>query len=113
MDDLKNIKVDVDALLEQAYEAGRRDGMAIAYAEYERVSANVIRNIGSLLTLGVFEEKIKVIKEVRAITGLGLKEAKELVDKNARISGFWSGGVDAELETLREKLHDIRSVLNR
>jgi large subunit ribosomal protein L7/L12 len=25
-------------------------------------------------------EKIKVIKEVRAITGLGLKEAKELVD---------------------------------
>ena len=28
----------------------------------------------------VGSEKIKVIKEVRAITGLGLKEAKELVD---------------------------------
>ena len=27
------------------------------------------------------EKKINVIKEVRAITGLGLKEAKELVDK--------------------------------
>ena len=26
------------------------------------------------------EKKIQVIKEVRAITGLGLKEAKELVD---------------------------------
>jgi len=28
----------------------------------------------------VGEKKIAVIKEVRAITGLGLKEAKELVD---------------------------------
>lgn len=32
----------------------------------------ILKNAGS--------EKIKVIKEVRAITGLGLKEAKELVD---------------------------------
>ena len=30
---------------------------------------------------GVTGNKIAVIKEVRAITGLGLKEAKELVDK--------------------------------
>ena len=29
-------------------------------------------------------EKIKVIKEVRAITGLGLKEAKELVDAGGK-----------------------------
>ncbi|MCK5237229.1 MAG: 50S ribosomal protein L7/L12 [Deltaproteobacteria bacterium] len=29
---------------------------------------------------GVGSEKIKVIKEVRAITGLGLKEAKDLVE---------------------------------
>jgi len=29
---------------------------------------------------GVGEQKLQVIKEVRAITGLGLKEAKELVD---------------------------------
>ncbi|MFT5144607.1 MAG: large subunit ribosomal protein L7/L12 [Rhodothermales bacterium] len=29
---------------------------------------------------GIGPNKIKVIKEVRAITGLGLKEAKELVD---------------------------------
>jgi large subunit ribosomal protein L7/L12 len=29
---------------------------------------------------GAGEKKIQVIKEVRAITGLGLKEAKDLVD---------------------------------
>ncbi|KAL7518923.1 hypothetical protein ACHAWX_003725 [Stephanocyclus meneghinianus] len=33
--------------------------------------------------------KIKVIKEIRAVTGLGLKEAKELVE-GAPVSGLWS-----------------------
>jgi large subunit ribosomal protein L7/L12 len=42
-------------------------------AEEEQTSFNVI-----LETIG--EKKIQVIKEVRAITGLGLKEAKALVD---------------------------------
>ena len=43
--------------------------------EEEKTSFNVI-----LESIG--EKKIQVIKEVRAITGLGLKEAKELVDKS-------------------------------
>ena len=42
-------------------------------AEEEKTSFNVI-----LESAG--QKKIQVIKEVRAITGLGLKEAKELVD---------------------------------
>eukprot|EP01034_Spumella_vulgaris_P042017 gene42017-52082_t len=33
------------------------------------------------LTVVDAKSKIKIIKEVRAITGLGLKEAKELVEK--------------------------------
>ena len=33
-----------------------------------------------LILTGFGDKKIQVIKEVRAITGLGLKEAKELVD---------------------------------
>ncbi len=33
-----------------------------------------------VILAGVGDQKIKVIKEVRAITSLGLKEAKELVD---------------------------------
>ena len=47
-------------------------GEAIA-AEEEQVSFDVV------LT-GFGEKKINVIKEVRAITGLGLKEAKDLVE---------------------------------
>lgn len=34
----------------------------------------------SVILTGVGEKKIQVIKEVRALTGLGLKEAKDLVD---------------------------------
>ena len=34
----------------------------------------------SLFLAGVGDKKINVIKEVRAITGLGLKEAKDLVE---------------------------------
>jgi large subunit ribosomal protein L7/L12 len=42
-------------------------------AEVEKTSFNVIlKEIG--------DKKIQVIKEVRALTGLGLKEAKDLVD---------------------------------
>jgi large subunit ribosomal protein L7/L12 len=42
-------------------------------AAEEKTSFNVILE-------GIGDKKIQVIKEVRAITGLGLKEAKELVD---------------------------------
>lgn len=34
----------------------------------------------SVILAGIGEKKIQVIKEVRALTGLGLKEAKDLVD---------------------------------
>jgi large subunit ribosomal protein L7/L12 len=50
-------------------------------------------------------EKIKVIKEVRAITGLGLKEAKELVDTAPKAI---KEGVDkAEADKLKEQLEKV------
>ena len=46
--------------------------------------------------------KINVIKEVRAITGLGLKEAKELVDAGGKAV---KEGVDkAEADDIKAKL---------
>ena len=48
-------------------------GAAAAEAAAEKTEFNVI-----LAAAG--EKKINVIKEVRAITGLGLKEAKDLVE---------------------------------
>ena len=53
--------------------AGPAAGAAAAEAAPEKTTFDVI------LT-GFGDKKIQVIKEVRALTGLGLKEAKELVD---------------------------------
>ena len=52
--------------------AGPADGAAGGQAE-EKTEFDVV-------LIGFGEKKIAVIKEVRAITGLGLKDAKELVD---------------------------------
>ncbi len=38
----------------------------------------------TVVLAGIGNQKIKVIKEVRAITGLGLKEAKDLVDNSPK-----------------------------
>ena len=45
--------------------------------------------------------KIAVIKEVRAITGLGLKEAKELVDNGGTIK---EAAPKEEADSIKEKL---------
>ncbi|MEQ9503425.1 MAG: 50S ribosomal protein L7/L12 [Deltaproteobacteria bacterium] len=68
-----------------------------AAAAEEQTEFNVIlAEVGS--------EKIKVIKEVRAITGLGLKEAKELVDNAPK--PVKEGVEKAEADELKKKLEE-------
>ncbi|AFO88919.1 50S ribosomal protein L7/L12 [Phaeobacter inhibens] len=69
-------------------------GDAGGAAEEEKTEFDVVlKNAGA--------SKINVIKEVRGITGLGLKEAKELVEAGGKIKE----GVDkAEAEDIKGKL---------
>ncbi|MGZ9808840.1 50S ribosomal protein L7/L12 [Pseudoroseicyclus sp. H15] len=46
-------------------------------------------------------QKINVIKEVRGITGLGLKEAKDLVEAGGKVK---EGAAKAEAEEIKAKL---------
>ena len=62
----------VSAAMPMAMAAGPA-GAAAAVEEEEQTEFDVILKAAG-------EKKINVIKEVRAITGLGLKEAKDLVD---------------------------------
>jgi large subunit ribosomal protein L7/L12 len=56
----------------------------------------------SVLITGVGDKKINVIKEVRAITSLGLKEAKDLVEK---IPGMVKEGIPKqEAEAIAKQL---------
>ena len=50
-------------------------------------------------------EKIKVIKAVREITGLGLKEAKELVDNAPK--AVKEGASKEEAEEMKTKLEEV------
>ena len=66
-----------------------------AAAEEEQVEFDVI-----LLSQG--DKKIQVIKEVRAITSLGLKEAKELVE--AAPKAIKEGVTKEEAEKIKEQI---------
>ncbi|WP_227270947.1 50S ribosomal protein L7/L12 [Roseobacter weihaiensis] len=72
--------------------AGPADGGGAAEEEKSEFDV-VLKNAGA--------SKINVIKEVRGITGLGLKEAKDLVEAGGKIKE----GVDkAEAEEIKGKL---------
>jgi large subunit ribosomal protein L7/L12 len=58
----------------------------------------------SVVLASAGEKKIQVIKEVRAITGLGLKEAKDLVDGAPK--PVKEGISKAEAEEIQKKLVD-------
>ncbi len=61
----------------------------------------VLKEIGS--------QKIPVIKEVRAITGLGLKEAKELVDSAPK--AVKEGISKEEADQIKEKLEAVGATI--
>ena len=72
-------------------------GPAVAEAAEEKTEFDVI-----LKSFG--EKKINVIKEVRALTGLGLKEAKDLVD--AAPKAVKEGLSKEEAEELKGQLEE-------
>ena len=53
----------------------------------------------------VGSEKVKVIKVVREVTGLGLKEAKEVVDNAPKV--IKEGAAKAEAEEIKTKLEEV------
>ena len=71
-------------------------------AEEEQTEFTVVlKEVGS--------EKIKVIKAVREITGLGLKEAKEVVD--GAPSPLKEGIEKAEAEAIKAQLEEVGAVV--
>jgi large subunit ribosomal protein L7/L12 len=74
--------------------AGGGDGAA---AEEEKTSFDVILNAAG-------QQKIQVIKVVRAITGLGLKEAKDLVDSAPK--AVKEGVAQDEADSIKAQLEE-------
>ncbi len=72
-----------------------------AAAEEQSEFTVVLKEVGS--------EKIKVIKVVREITGLGLKEAKEMVD--GAPANIKEGIEKAEADEIKAKLEEVGAVV--
>jgi large subunit ribosomal protein L7/L12 len=64
----------------------------------------------TVMLTAVGDKKIQVIKEVRAITGLGLKEAKDLVESAPAI--VKEGVNKAEAEALKAKLEEAGAIID-
>ncbi|MBD7939222.1 MULTISPECIES: 50S ribosomal protein L7/L12 [Cytobacillus] len=73
-------------------------GAAGGDAAAEKTEFDVILNSAG-------DQKIKVIKVVREITGLGLKEAKEVVDNTPK--AIKEGASKEEAEEIKAKLEEV------
>jgi large subunit ribosomal protein L7/L12 len=84
VDDLSKLTVleaaDLAKMLEEKWGVSAAAAVAVAGPAAGPAAAAEEKTEFSVVLAAAGEKKIEVIKEVRAITGLGLKEAKDLVE---------------------------------
>jgi large subunit ribosomal protein L7/L12 len=84
VEDLSNLTVleaaELSKMLEEKWGVSAAAPVAVAAAAGAAAPAAEEKTEFDVILAAVGEKKIEVIKEVRAITGLGLKEAKDLVE---------------------------------
>ena len=108
-EDLSSLTVleaaDLAKLLEDKWGVSASAPVAVAAAGVAEAapSAEAKTEFNVMLT-AIGEKKINVIKEVRAVTGLGLKEAKDLVE--AAPSMVKEGVPEAEANEIKGKLEE-------
>ena len=107
-DDLSALTVmeaaDLAKLLEDKWGVSAAAPVAVAAAAGGGGEAAEEKTEFDVVLMSAGDKKINVIKEVRAITGLGLKEAKELTEAGGKPV---KEGVDkAEAEELKKKLEE-------
>jgi len=90
-------KFGVTAAAPMAFAAGPAAGGGGAAAEEKTEFAVILASAG--------DKKIEVIKEVRAITGLGLKEAKDLVEGAPK--PLKEGVAKKDAEEMKKKLEAV------
>ncbi len=71
---------DLATLLEEKWGVSAAAPVAVAAGGAGGEAAAEVQDEFDVILIAIGDKKIQVIKEVRSITGLGLKEAKELVE---------------------------------
>ena len=110
VDDLSSLTVleaaELSKMLEEKWGVSAAAPVAVAAAAPGGAAAPVAeeKTEFDVVLAAAGDKKINVIKEVRAITGLGLKEAKDLVE--AAPKAVKEGIAKAEAEDIKKKLED-------
>ncbi len=110
VDDLSSLTVleaaELSKMLEEKWGVSAAAPVAVAAAAPGGAAAPVAeeKTEFDVVLTAAGDKKINVIKEVRAITGLGLKEAKDLVE--AAPKAVKEGIAKAEAEDIKKKLED-------
>src|SRR5271169_1713498 len=90
--------------LEEAWGVSAAAPVAVAAAAAAVAAPVAEQEEFAVMLLAAGEKKINVIKEVRAVTGLGLKEAKDLVE--AAPKAVKEGVNKTEANEIKKKLED-------
>ena len=110
VDDLSTLTVleaaELSKMLEEKWGVSAAAPVAMAAAGPAAAAAEEVeeKTEFDVILAAVGDKKINVIKEVRAITGLGLKEAKDLVEGAPK--PVKEGVSKAEAEELKKKLEE-------
>ena len=108
VEDLSGLTVleaaDLAKMLEEKW--GVSAAAAVAVAAGPAAAAAVVeeKTEFTVMLTAIGDKKIEVIKEVRALTGLGLKEAKDLVEGAPKT--LKEGVSKAEADEMKKKLED-------
>ena len=94
-------------MLEERWDVSAAVPVAVATTPVAAVAATPVEEQTefSVVLAETGEKKINVIKEVRAITGLGLKEAKDLVEGAPKT--VKEGVSHEESQSIKKKLEDV------
>ncbi len=108
VDDLSSLSVleaaELAKLLEEKWGVSASAAVAVAAAPGAAAPVAEEQTEFTVILNSAGDKKINVIKEVRAITGLGLKEAKDLVEAGGK--SVKEGVPKDEAEKLKKQLED-------
>jgi large subunit ribosomal protein L7/L12 len=101
---------DLVKAMEEKFGVSAAAPMAMAAAPAAAAEAEEAKDEFTVMLTGVGDKKIQVIKEIRAITALGLKEAKELVEKAP--TAVKEDIPKEEAEQIKAKLEEVGAIVD-
>ena len=91
-------------LLEEKWGVSAAAPVAVAAAAGPAAAPVEVKEDFDVILIGFGDKKIQVIKEIRGITGLGLKEAKDLVEGVPK--AIKEGVPKAEADDIKKKIEE-------